>query len=102
MTAKNVFILAGLTVLSVFAVSAVWEFGLEDLAFQSPASDETSESDAERWRDILAATLAAAIASILPGFITLRSIAQRQIFERALVDSSQRFRDFAESSSDWF
>ncbi len=81
-----------LTVLSVFCLAVLWEFWLEPAL--EPGEFE-SESNTERWDFVVTSVAFAAIALIIPSWLSLRNIAGRARAEVAL----RRAKDVAETAS---
>ncbi len=98
----HVFYLAGLCVGAVLLVTASWEFALEDLIPPSMSFLHGPESTEERLEHVITATVAAALVASIFSFIAFRAISRSNRSVRALHESEQRFRDYAESASEWF
>jgi len=100
-TGKKIIGLTGLTILLVFCIVTAWEFFAEPQV-RGALGIQDLESDYDRWHDIWMVTIATTAATGFLGLIAFRVSRQRQSVENALVDNTTRFRDFAESTSDWF
>ncbi len=81
-----------LTVLSVFCLAVLWEFWLEPAL--EPGEFE-SESNTGRWEFVWTSVAFAAIALIVPSWLSLRNIAGRARAEAAL----RRAKELAETAS---
>ncbi len=92
MTKRQVIFSMLLTVLSVFCLAVLWEFWLEPAL--EPGEFE-SESNTERWDFVVTSVAFAAIALIIPSWLSLRNIAGRARAEVAL----RRAKDLAETAS---
>jgi PAS domain S-box-containing protein len=77
MRRSHVLLLAGLTVLSVFLLSAAYFFVLEDhIGWRLPGTFE-EKAVSERWVNVLTATCIVAIALFAPALVLLRIISGR-------------------------
>lgn len=84
MSARTIFTLAGLTLLSIFLLTVLWKFVLEDIIGQLFSSDYEKESLQTHWEYVITGTSLAAIALIIPTLALLRSIAERKRAEELL------------------
>jgi len=101
-TLRHIIGISGLTVLLVFALALAWEFGIEHPEPPSAGIADYNGNAARAWYEVVAATIAAAVASVVLGLTGFRWAKKHQDLERKLTENSDRFRDFAESASDWF
>ncbi len=102
MTLKHIIGMSGLTVLLVFTLALAWEFGFEPAEPQSAGIADYNLNAVRAWYEVVAATIAAAVASVVLGVTGYRWAKKHQDLAHKLTENSGRFRDFAESASDWF
>ncbi|MEE8535697.1 MAG: PAS domain S-box protein, partial [Kiloniellales bacterium] len=97
MRPRHLVYLAALTVLLVFALTAAWEFVLEDLliTYDGPRNPAW-ESTQEHWTYVLTATLAAAAAWLVSGLVSLRLVARNDRAKRDLEEGEDLFRQAAD------
>jgi PAS domain S-box-containing protein len=74
----HVLLLAGLTLVSVFLLSAGYEFALEDLIARLRTGASVEKAASERWDEVVAATCIAAIALIVPVLAAFRIVSGRK------------------------
>ena len=74
---SDVLLLAGLIALSVFLLSAVYAFALQDLISWLLTGSVEQRAAWERWRDVLTTTSIAAIALIIPILVLRRVFSGR-------------------------
>jgi PAS domain S-box-containing protein len=91
---RHLFSLAGLTLLSVFLLSAAWEFALEDLIASWLAGDRRAETLRDHWEDIITATCLAGIALIISVLVSRRIMTGRAFAEGAEEDLEEGEPDF--------
>jgi PAS domain S-box-containing protein len=97
----SAFAIAFLVVGTVFVLSVVWEYGFEELVWGLFGLGGEVESTAHRIEYIATATLLTLAGVIVPTLVLHRIIGKMAAARRALRDSEQRFREFAEMASDW-
>lgn len=78
---RHVLLLAGLTVLSVFLLSAAYAFLFQDLIAWLLTDASEGQVVSERWRNVLSTTCIAAIALIVPILASCRIISGRNSTE---------------------
>ena len=91
----HVLLLAGLTLLSVFLLSAAYAFVLQDLVAWLPTGTFEGRAVSERWSIVLTATSVAAVALIIPILVARRIISGRRPTEE-LAAIVARVEDAAE------
>jgi len=96
MQPRQIYAMGGLVVLSVFVVAALWEFLLEPRL----APGDPPETAADNWRYIGVAVGASMVSLILPIWLSLRQNTRQDQTERALAESRERLKAFAENP-DW-
>jgi PAS domain S-box-containing protein len=97
---RHVLLLAGLTVLSVFLLSAAYAFLLQDLIpwISTGASEERVVS--ERWHDVLTTTCIAAVALIAPILASRRIISEREPTEEEPSAGELDYQALTETAQD--
>jgi PAS domain S-box-containing protein len=96
----HVLLLAGLTVLSVFLLSAAYAFVLQDLIdwLLTAAFEERAAS--ERWLNVLTTTCIAAVALITPILVSRRSISGRKLTEEERSEGELDYQAITQTAQD--
>ena len=102
MAQRYILHLAGLILLSVFLLSAGWEFFLEDLIGIYVGGHGEQETAQVRWGYILNATVFSAIALIVPVLLSLRSNAKHFEAEQALGEKQALLETILENMAQGF
>jgi PAS domain S-box-containing protein len=97
MKKRAILLLAALNIGTVFALAAIWEFGLEASVFAALFADFAHETPAEHWEYVITSTCFAGLALIMPLALAFRISAQCQQAEVALRVSEQRARAIADA-----
>ena len=96
----HVLLLAGLTVLSVFLLSAAYAFVLEDLIAWLLTGVFEEQAVSERWRNVLTATCVAAVALITPILVSRRIISGRKPTEEEPSEGEVDYRSITQTAQD--
>ena len=89
---------AGLSLLGIFAISAAWEFGLEQLMGSLLGIEDEKESRRDHWEYVVTSTLLAGLALIFPTLALLRGTRDREEVVGRLRESEQSLRGIVENS----
>ncbi len=92
MQPRQLLYLAGIALLLVFSLTAVWEFVFEGAVLKYLGLDHQDEPTPEQWKYILTATGAVGVAWAAAAIPSLRAIAGHKQIEAALRESEARFR----------
>jgi PAS domain S-box-containing protein len=96
----HVFLLAGLTVLSVFLLSAAYVFVLEDLIAWLLTGAFEEKAISERWGSVLTATCIAAVAVIAPVLASLWIISGRKPAKEEPGDVEPDYQAITQTAQD--
>ena len=89
-TKWHIFGLAILILLGVFATAVVWEFVLEPAFERLFGGPGRAESVQDHWKFVIASTVFAAVALIVPSLISVRLAAERRRFEAKIQADKER------------
>ncbi len=90
MTNRQILLALCLILLTIFLLSAVWEFLLEDHLLPLLIDDHTPIPLHRRWEYVLIVTSAAAVALIVPTLVLMRANAEQKRVHAALQQSEAR------------
>ena len=83
-----------LVLISIFVLSFIWEFALEDLILPLVTDEFEAESHYERWEYVISATLFTALALVVPGLWLIRAAGRlRQLHAELETRVEQRTRE---------
>ena len=97
MKKRTILLLAVLNIGTVFALAAIWEFGLEASVFATLFADVAHETPAEHWEYVITSTCFAGLALVMPLALSFRISAQCEQAEEALRVSERRARVIADA-----
>ncbi|MDH3770850.1 MAG: PAS domain S-box protein [Nitrospirota bacterium] len=97
---SDALLLAGLTMLSVFLLSAVYAFVLQELIAWILTGAFEERAASERWRDVLTTTSVAAIALITPILVSRRSISGRTLTEEERSEGELDYQAITQTAQD--
>lgn len=95
------FLVAAFTIVTTFFFTMGWEFFLEDIFWWVKGNEVEHEALSHRLEFVGTATVLVAFAVAVPALFLRRSIQQREQARKAHRRSEQRFKSFADLSSDW-
>ena len=99
MEKQRLYMMIGLTLLSVFLLSILWEFGFEETVYSwFGQKHATIESDGEKWEYIITATAFVAIGLFLSFLISQPTLTKHRRVEKALRESEERFQTLISSA----
>jgi PAS domain S-box-containing protein len=96
----HVFHVAGLTVLSVFLLSAAYTFVLENLIAWLLTGAFEEKAISERWGSVLTATSIAAVAVIAPALVSLWIISERKPTKEELDEVELDYQAVTQTAQD--
>lgn len=96
----HVLLLVGLTLLSVFLLSAAYVFVLQDLIAWLPTDTFEGRAVSERWRNVLTATCIAAVALIIPILAARRIISGRKPTEEKPSEGELDYQAITQTAQD--